>query len=198
MTNVTWTDLVNATSSSGTLTLQSNNNWGSRGKSLQTIGRDAGITFNCASNSGNYWVIGLGIDPYGTPVNVEYGFYMTPGSIQIYENGTAIGSAISGATLTSTFKIDVDQYGVVKYYVDGTLAYTSTNAFGATDTGYIHATNYSNPVYVIGTVYTTSTSGSGGSSGGSSGPGQMYTSSGSTAHNENRPLQIFKSQRSWF
>ena len=37
------------------------------------------------------------------------------------------------------------------------------------------------------------------SSGGSGGSaGQMYTSSGSTPHNENRPLRIFKTQRSWF
>ena len=48
--------------------------------------------------------------------------------------------------------------------------------------------------------YGASSGGSGASgeeeSGGSS--GTMYTSSGSTPHNENRPLRIFKSQRSWF
>ena len=153
--------------------------------------------------------VGIGTDPYAaTDPNseadsLEYDFYLTSNSYNIFDHGSNKLTVSHSLSSSDEFIIYLDSSGYVKWYVNGVLKYTSTST--TTETYYAHFVPNQNPKCFITEEIITAggSSGSGGSGGsggseGSGSTGQMYTSSGSTPHNENRPLQIFKSQRSWF
>lgn len=125
---ITWTNLVNTTVSGDTLTKTGGvaDTWDAGATSTQTIASGDGnvqITINDNILNGRMF----GLNHNNTTAHhsdIDYAFYFAyGGELEIYENGTQRFTGQSYA-VNDTFKVAVDS-GVVKYYKNGALVYTS-------------------------------------------------------------------------
>lgn len=154
-------------------------------------------------------IAGFGIDPIQQSyTSLEYGFFCDNTKWKIYESGVKVWDSINFSVYNTSATAKIERNNnYIRYFLNNNLVYTSASQVSNTDTIYIHAmTSGTTNAGQISIQWEDSSGGSSGGSGGSGGSGegeggssgQMYTSAGSTPHNENRPLRIFKSQRSWF
>src|SRR5690606_12559560 len=80
-----------------------------------------------ATETGAYRMIGLGSgDASASYTDIEHAWYLYGGSLQIYEAGSSAGSFGSYAA-GDTFRVEA-RGGVVRYFHDDVLVYTSTRA----------------------------------------------------------------------
>ena len=117
---------------------------------------------------------------YNTNAN-DFSINMAGDQFVVYENGSSVFNTLQSADGTEQYKIKIELDGTVKYYLNGTLTYTSTNT--ASGTYYVDAHTWKN---------------------GNSSPSDTSLSTSSpasdsvNAHAHLKPLQVFRRQRDWF
>ena len=154
---------------------------------------DVTMTFKLQTG-GAHIACGIGKDPYSTPTDwstLELGMsvYSNYAGKKYYDNGTT--TTISQSVNSNTVYTITVVGTTYTLKIGSTTLHTKTLTTG--DNYYVHCTGYNSGGSAEIVSFTDDSSGSSGG-----GSGQMYSSSASTPHNESRPLQIFKSQRSWF
>jgi RHS repeat-associated protein len=127
--NVTWTNLSSTITANGSTLqkLSGSNNWDAGAVSTQTISGDGYVEFTASQNI-TWRMCGLGNgDSSPSYTDIEYAIYADgSGNLTIYESGNNRGTV---GTYTGTDKLKVAvEGGVVKYYRNATLLYTSTVA----------------------------------------------------------------------
>ncbi len=128
--NVTWTNVsstIQVTANSIQKT-SGTNEWDAGAVSTQTIASGNGYVEFTPGETGTWRMCGLGNgDTGGYYADIEYAFFIySGGGLSIYESGNDRGSFGSYAA-GDRLKVAVEN-GVVKYYRNGTLLYTSTVA----------------------------------------------------------------------
>ena len=128
-----------------------NNKYDGKVRSIQTFSPASGgvefeymITRDGGSSSSRS-LAGLGKNPFGySNSNEEYRsieyaiFHNEGGAITFYEGGSNVGSTTATYNANTTFKITMGSDGVVRYYVNNILRYTSTTT--ASGNYYLHFT----------------------------------------------------------
>jgi hypothetical protein len=145
---VTW-DSTNSngyTFSGNVATSSSGSTWDKYTRSTQTFSPSTGGGSVEYTTTGNISGIGIGKDPLtGNSVSVfdiDYGVLLSGGasnSMAVYELGTNVLNSQAYST-GDVIKIDMDNSGVVKYYKNGVLFYTSV--VSASGTYYAHIGAY--------------------------------------------------------
>lgn len=127
--NVSWAELVGVTvNADNTLSRTSGTAWaaGAAGRNVLPKATDGYVQFTWAAGS-NIYMIGLArFNPDATHTSIDYAMYLSGTSIGVYESGTSkggFGTAVAG----DVFKVSREA-GVVKYYKNGAVIYTSTVA----------------------------------------------------------------------
>lgn len=170
--DVTWDTSTNVhtTFNNGTVsgTSTGSNLWLGNCQSTTTIDTTTNIkVINVTMGSGVYWIAGLGHDPYDdesvTHENIEYAWHVTHPSNewQVFELGT-LKHTVSGSSPSDTAEIIRDGSSI-KYYINGSLEYTSLTTTSATL--YAQGSTYKASSFTI--QYEQTGSGGGGSGGGS-------------------------------
>lgn len=194
-TDVTWdsSTAVNVSISGATITGTNATTaaFTSNAKTTHNITDKIKIT-NVYSSGAYTWMIGLGKDPFSdssqTYNAIEYCWhYNGTSGFQIYENGVSKGFHYANSTAIPEIRRNGS---TVEYYLDDVLKYTSS----FTESGSLYAQFSCIKLASASVQYWSSTTGSGTGSG----TAPMYSSSGSTPHNEAQALHIFKHQRDWF
>jgi len=123
----------NATTTSNSVINDGTSGWDSSGYSLETFTGPVSVTFQTSAN-GNILMGGFSYNPTAnlgdTYVDTSYGIYLyNSDNVEIYENGGQVAVLNVGTVVSSSdvWKVDYDGTSV-KYYQNGTLLYTSTNA----------------------------------------------------------------------
>jgi hypothetical protein len=127
--NVTWANLVNATASGNNLYKSANDwYWDAGALSTRAIASGDGYVEMTPDNTGTFRMFGLGsgnADPNYT--NINYALYAGgDGALHVYESGTYRGQ-VGTYAVGDKLRVAVES-GVVKYYKNGALLYTSTVA----------------------------------------------------------------------
>jgi hypothetical protein len=127
--NVVWTNAVGVTVTANNLTKTAASGWGNSGaSSTRAIASGDGYVEFKAEEANTYRMCGLSNgDTNQNYLEPDFVIYLQgSGSIAIYEKGASKGSfgAYAGG---ETFRVAVEG-GVIKYYKDGVLLYTSTSA----------------------------------------------------------------------
>ena len=123
----------NATTTSNSAINDGTPGWDSSAYSSETFTGPVSVTFQTSAN-GNILMGGFSYNPTATPGNTyedtSYGIYLyNSDQIEIYENGGQAAVLNVGAVVSSSdvWKVDYDGTSV-KYYLNSTLLYTSTNS----------------------------------------------------------------------
>jgi RHS repeat-associated protein len=128
--NVTWTNISSTIQATGNSIqkISGTNAWDSGAVSSQTIAAGDGYMEFTPGETVTWRMCGLGnTDTGGYYADIEYAFFIDGGGgLSIYESGNLRGSFGSYAA-SDRLKVAVEG-GVVKYYRNGTLLYTSTVA----------------------------------------------------------------------
>ena len=121
----TFTGAVGVTVSGNSLT-STGGAWASGATSVETIPSGDGFVEFTANDLNNYKMGGLGNgDTNQSYTDIEYAAYpLVGGALQVYEQGTLRGS-FGTYTATDIFKVAIES-GVVKYYKNDVVFYTST------------------------------------------------------------------------
>jgi hypothetical protein len=93
-----------------------------------------------AQSAGCIAGINNGTDAAQHPMEIGWGFYVSKGVARVFERGNYIAISPTFVTGTEIFEVRRDESNTVKYYVDGTLVYTSLAA--CTGTVFFDATLY--------------------------------------------------------
>jgi hypothetical protein len=81
-----------------------------------------------AQSAGCIAGINNGADVSQHPMEIGWGFYVSKGVARVFERGNYIAISPTFVTGTEIFEVRRDESNTVKYYVDGTLVYTSLTA----------------------------------------------------------------------
>lgn len=125
--NVTWTNAVGVNVASNSLTKTAAIGWGNAGaSSVQSIPSEDGYVEFTTNETNTYKMAGLSSgDSNQSYVDIDYALYPAAGAVlQIYEKGVRIGTNYGSYSANDTFRVAVES-GVVKYYRNGVLLYTS-------------------------------------------------------------------------
>jgi len=129
--NAHWRNIVGvATTAHGMTKVGGYEPWACGATSKQTISSNGGyVEFKTSENGvSKYKVCGLNTyhgDQEFTQVNYQYGVYLYEDSAYIIENGAYVAVITEGFSVDDVFKIAVTSHGIVSYYRNGVLAYTS-------------------------------------------------------------------------
>ena len=109
----------------------SNGGWDGSAYSVESYTSPVSVSFQ-VSSSNLYLMGGFSYNPNANPndtyVDISYGLYVQPNFLEIYENGTQV-TVLGEMTNTTSDLWKVDYNGTdVKYYKNGGLIYTSSNA----------------------------------------------------------------------
>ena len=125
--NATWTNVSSTIQVTGNSIqkVSGTNSWYDAGAvSQQTISAGNGY-MEFTPDAGTWGMYGLGhTDTSVYFADIEYAFFLVAGTMNIYEAGNNIGN-FGGYTPSDRLRVAVEG-GVVKYYRNGTLLYTST------------------------------------------------------------------------
>jgi hypothetical protein len=105
--------------------------WDSSAYSVESYTSPVSVSFQI-SDSNSYLMGGFSYNPNANPTNtyvdISYGLYIQPNFLEIYENGNQV--TVPGEMTNTTSDVwKVDYSGTdVKYYKNGSLIYTSSNA----------------------------------------------------------------------
>jgi PKD repeat protein len=125
--NVIWTNVSNTVQANGNslAKVSGTTSWDAGAVSTQTISGNGYVEFT-PGNTTTWRMCGLGNSDSSTSYpDIEYAFYLEGGSnLYIYESGNYRGAFGSYAD-TDRLKVAAEG-GIVKYYKNGTLLYTST------------------------------------------------------------------------
>lgn len=128
---IIWQNLVGVTPSGNTITKTTPNGWGagaSGASSAQYIpsGQDAYVEFKMTNNAG---MAGLSNgDPDPDYRDIDYAIQAGPNygnTVVVYENGIQKATSSIPYSSSDLYRVSVES-GVIKYYQNGTLIYTST------------------------------------------------------------------------
>lgn len=153
-TNVTWTNAVGVSVAGNSLTKTNSTGWGNAGaSSVQSILSGDGHVEFAASETNNYRMGGLSNgDIDQRPNDIDFAISLWgDGSIHIFEKGagqngnTSFGNYAAG----DIFKISVEA-GIVKYYKNWSLLYTSTASP-------IYPLSFDTSLYDLGSTITNAT-----------------------------------------
>jgi prepilin-type N-terminal cleavage/methylation domain-containing protein len=127
----TLTNSVGVSISSNNITKNNAEGWNAQAVSSETIASGDGFVEFTAGETTSYKMAGLGYsDTNASYTDIEYAVYMAiGGALYIYEID-AVGNSVSSGSFGyyaagDVFKVAIES-GVVKYYKNGTLIYTST------------------------------------------------------------------------
>ena len=123
---VVWTDLVDVTASGNTLTKPAGTPtaWTAGAVSTKAIVSGAGWTETTVLDLATYRVFGLSNGSSGQGAgDVDYGFYIQGSALAVMERGVLRTTSLT-ASQGDRLRVSVDG-GVVKYWRDGVLVYTS-------------------------------------------------------------------------
>jgi hypothetical protein len=121
----------NATITVNSAIKTSNGGWDGSAYSVESYTSPVSVSFQ-VSSSNLYLMGGFSYNPNANPgdtyVDISYGLYIQPNFLEIYENGTQV--TVPGEMTNTTSDVwKVDYNGTdVKYYKNGGLIYTSSNA----------------------------------------------------------------------
>ncbi|MFK8038027.1 MAG: T9SS type A sorting domain-containing protein [Crocinitomicaceae bacterium] len=123
--DIMWDDKVNISVLGNDITRITGSNWGGSGAASVNELADNMYMKTVADETNTFRMIGLSNGNTNAHYNtIDYAFYLiSGGGIRIYESGTNRGGFGTYTTGTE-FKIGVES-GTVKYYVNGSLVYTS-------------------------------------------------------------------------
>jgi hypothetical protein len=122
---VTWVNVVSASVNGSTLTKVNGSNWAARGESGQQIDFGVGYVEFTAKTTAAQWRAGLTNDAHTVATDIDFAIGLNgSGGCTVYENGVNRGACGSYPAGTK-FRIDVAD-GVVRYFKNGSLFYTST------------------------------------------------------------------------
>ena len=128
-TSVSWTNVSSTIQATGNSLkkVSGTNNWDAGAVSTQTISGDGYVEFTAGNNT-TWRMGGLGNGDSSTSyTDIEYAIYADgSGNLTIYESGNNRGT-VGTYVGTDQLKVAVEN-GVVKYYRNSTLLYTSTVA----------------------------------------------------------------------
>jgi hypothetical protein len=126
--NVLWTDVAGATASGNSLTKNVADGWGNSGAvSTRFLSSGDGYLEFIANPNTGYWMCGLTSHHinHNYP-DIDFGFYIPGGeTIRIYEAGVQKYVSTVSVGVNDHFKVSLEG-GVVKYYRNGALMYTSS------------------------------------------------------------------------
>jgi parallel beta-helix repeat protein len=134
VSDVVWTSLVGVSASGNSLTKTVGTSaWDAGAISTQTIAAGSGFAQFTASETTTYRLFGLSNgNPGAGEADVDFAIYLFAGEVRIKESGLTRTNATGGFAFATyvtgdVFKVAVE-LGVVKYYKNGILLYTSTVA----------------------------------------------------------------------
>jgi hypothetical protein len=124
--------------SAATLSTDYNLGWNSSSRSISFFNGDGYVEFYVPESTVGA-VVGLNnVDVTTSYVDIDHGFYVTRGVARVYENG--VEKAYLGFIGPGRYRVE-RVAGVVRYYVDGALLYTS--ALASTGTVFLDSSLYS-------------------------------------------------------
>ncbi len=154
---VAWQNAAGGISINGNTITKSGNSWGNgvQGTTTFTSSQGAELVFNVGSNT-HHSMVGFGKDPFvADSSDIQYVMYPAAnGTICFYENNVHLSSLCNTFTYTSSddLKVKMDSNGVVTYWKNTTLLYTST--LQASGTYYVQASLYTGGVSVSADLIT--------------------------------------------
>jgi hypothetical protein len=122
--NVSFQSLINITATGNSITKTSGtpSAYDSKARSVETIASTGFVTFKSSASA---IVAGLSnVDTAPNYTDIAFGINLFAGQTYIIENGVGIAGPLTAFSPSDTFKINVTA-GVVTYYQNGTLLYTS-------------------------------------------------------------------------
>ena len=129
---ITWGNTLNVTiPNSNTLTsITTGTGWTHGARTNETISSTTGGEVEFTANQ-DWTMVGFGKGTFnGSYTGVDYALSPASSGLKVYENGVGMGT-FGTWTLGDTFKVTMDAGGLVKYWKNGTVFYTSaTTATG--------------------------------------------------------------------
>ena len=126
-TPVTWTNKVGCSSSSDQLTKTAANGWNAGASSVETLSGDGWAEFTVGQTT-DLFMFGLSNGDSGVGyADIDFSWYAQAAGLARVQEGGSFPTTSWAYTASSVFRVAVES-GVVKYYIDGVLKYTSASS----------------------------------------------------------------------